>query len=154
MPPAKPQGTASAVGNTSPRCRVCGLVLDVVNRYRSVRGNICVHCYKEKQKQWYERNKERKRQTGSAYSRKVKGEVLSNYGGQCACCGETRLEFLTIDHIDGGGNAERRRLRVSGGVAFYLWLRKSGYPDGYRVLCWNCNAAIGFFGECPHARSS
>jgi hypothetical protein len=22
--------------------------------------------------------------------------------------------------------------------------------DSYRVLCWNCNASLGFFGYCPH----
>jgi hypothetical protein len=34
----------------------------------------------------------------------LKVEVLQCYGGnppKCPCCGEHRMEFLTIDHIDG-----------------------------------------------------
>jgi len=25
-----------------------------------------------------------------------------------------------------------------------------GYPTGFRVLCHNCNQAIGLYGYCPH----
>ena len=33
-------------------------------------------------------------------------EILIHYGGpvpKCACCGESHIEFLSIDHIGGGG---------------------------------------------------
>jgi hypothetical protein len=63
--------------------------------------------------------------------------VILHYGGKCACCGESRIEFLTIDHINGGGCKHRRRIR---GIPFYQWLIKHGLPKGYRVLCLNCNA--------------
>jgi hypothetical protein len=69
----------------------------------------------------------------------------------CACCGESTIEFLTLDHIDGGGNADRKANKHSGGTTTYRRLRRSGYPPGYRVLCWNCNAATGLYGECPHS---
>lgn len=70
--------------------------------------------------------------------------VLTHYGGtppKCACCGETELDFLTIDHINGGGNKHRRQLfgHAVGGYHFYYWLIKNNFPEGYRVLCWNCN---------------
>lgn len=32
----------------------------------------------------------------------------------------------------------------------YRWLRNHGYPLGFRVLCMNCNFALGKFGYCPH----
>jgi hypothetical protein len=32
----------------------------------------------------------------------------------------------------------------------YIWLRQRDWPPGYRVLCVNCNFAIGHFGKCPH----
>ena len=36
-------------------------------------------------------------------------------------------------------------------LAFYRFLIKSGFPtDDYRLLCMNCNFAIGKFGVCPH----
>lgn len=75
----------------------------------------------------------------------------------CLCCGEHRLKFLTLDHIDGGGSQHRRELsksktnsRSPGGLAVYYWLRKNDYPSGFRVLCFNCNCAIGCWGTCPH----
>mgnify|MGYP001568273127 CR=1 FL=1 len=36
------------------------------------------------------------------------------------------------------------------GSAFYRWLKQQGYPPGIRVLCFNCNCALGLFGYCPH----
>jgi hypothetical protein len=75
-------------------------------------------------------------------------ELLDHYGGKCACCGEEHYEFLSIDHINGGGT--KHRAEVGKGDVFYKWLRKNGYPEGFRVLCHNCNQAIGFYGFCPH----
>ena len=42
--------------------------------------------------------------------------VLRHYSGgsmQCACCGETEVDFLGIDHIDGDGAQHRREVRPS-----------------------------------------
>lgn len=72
------------------------------------------------------------------YRRKLKTDAFDAYGGPvCAHCGETRLACLTVDHIDGGGNAHRRK--VGAGWQFYKQLRRDGYPPGYRILCMNCN---------------
>ena len=82
--------------------------------------------------------------------RRLKTEILKHYGGACACCGEDELWFLTIDHPNGGGRAERQR--VGTGSRFYRWLKSQGLPSEYRVLCFNCNCAIGMYGQCPHDR--
>jgi len=77
-------------------------------------------------------------------------EVLIHYSiGQpkCECCGEVLMEFLCIDHINGGGSEFRRR---KPGTSIYFWLKSNGFPGGYRVLCHNCNQAIGYYGYCPH----
>ena len=29
-------------------------------------------------------------------------------------------------------------------------LRDSGFPTGYRTLCWNCNLSFAKYGYCPH----
>lgn len=84
------------------------------------------------------------------YNFKIKSEVVNHYGGKCKCCGESRIEFLSIDHIEGDGYEHRRRLKMRGGLAFYLWLKRNGFPDGYRVLCHNCNSSLGIYGYCPH----
>lgn len=91
------------------------------------------------------------------HRRRSKLLVLHHYSNGkmiCACCGIGYVEFLTIDHINGGGAAHRRTIGngklANGGGAFYTWLRKNGYPEGYRVLCQNCNFSRGIFGYCPH----
>lgn len=79
---------------------------------------------------------------------RIKLEVLAHYGDRrCACCGETRIEFLTIDHIHGGGRQHRFEQRIGG---MCHWLKKQHFPDGYQILCMNCNFAKGLFGRCPH----
>jgi len=78
-------------------------------------------------------------------------EALSAYGGldpTCSCCGENTREFLALDHIEGGGNNHRKE--TGRGFAFFLWLRKNGYPPLFRILCHNCNSSMGYYGYCPH----
>ena len=78
---------------------------------------------------------------------KIKHLVIEHYGGRCACCEESIFEFLTMDHITGRKKGDRIR-----GEALYRKLLRLNYPEGYQVLCWNCNAAKGLFGKCPHDR--
>lgn len=84
------------------------------------------------------------------YQRTVRKEIIGHYGGSCACCGETELAFLAIDHIGGGGAKHRRALGMTGGSRFYAWLRRNKYPEGFRVLCHNCNQATSWARVCPH----
>jgi hypothetical protein len=107
-------------------------------------------------RQWHRANgpmtKERKRD----YYLRLRMEALGKYGGvppQCACCGEAELEFLSIDHLYGGGGKHRRQIGA-GGNGLVLWLRKNGYPSGFQVLCHNCNLAKGYYGECPHTKAA
>ena len=83
-------------------------------------------------------------------NRDLKMEVMSSLGGKCECCGELIIQFLTVDHINGGGAEQRRRCSRSQ-WKIYNEIKTEGYPrDKYRVLCFNCNIALGAFGECPH----
>jgi hypothetical protein len=89
-------------------------------------------------------------------AREIRVEAIQHYGGMCACCGEKRFEFLAIDHIDGGGNEHRRQIAEAGqrNSNFTQWLKKNGFPAGFRVLCHNCNMARGFYGQCPHEKEN
>lgn len=71
---------------------------------------------------------------------------------KCACCGEGVYEFLTIDHVGGGGNKHRRTIKYNDGTYIYLWLKRNGYPPGFAVLCMNCNWATRHGDPCPHSR--
>lgn len=76
------------------------------------------------------------------------------YGGKCVCCGESNPAFLTIDHVNEDGAAHRKALNAQAGLYIYDWLRKQGYPDGFQLLCFNCNCARSMRGDgvCPHQR--
>lgn len=87
------------------------------------------------------------------YARRVRLEVLCHYSADppfCACCRESQYEFLSIDHIDGGGAQHRKEI----GSGLYAWLRRNGFPKGFRVLCHSCNQSIGAYGYCPHEKTS
>jgi len=79
---------------------------------------------------------------------KLLQEIRSHYGEVCVCCGESHHAFLTLDHINGGGNNDR--ILHGSGIAFYGKLRRQGFPPGFQTLCWNCNMAKWRAGACPH----
>lgn len=81
-------------------------------------------------------------------------KALQHYSGpvpKCACCGESNLEFLCFDHINGGG---RKHIATIPSRNLGKWLAANEYPDGFRVLCHNCNMSLGFHGYCPHTSQS
>lgn len=86
-----------------------------------------------------------------AYRWRRKLRMIEAYGGRCACCGESVPEFLTIDHIGGWGKEHRTKDGSTYNMVAYLTAR--GFPQGgFRLLCFNCNCALGLFGRCPHGR--
>ena len=81
--------------------------------------------------------------------REIRRFVIQGYGGICVCCEESRFEFLSIDHVHGGGRKDTAE--KGGNCRLYFWLVKEGFPtDNYRILCHNCNMAKGSYGYCPH----
>ena len=112
----------------------------------------CKNCVSQSGKKYRSKNKKWLSQRHKEDRLKIKMEVLGHYAGgplKCACCSELHIEFLGIDHINGKGMRHRKNIG-GGGAVLYRWLRKNNYPKGYRVLCNNCNGALGLFGYCPH----
>lgn len=84
-----------------------------------------------------------------AWRQHRKIEVLEAYGGVCACCGETDLVFLSIDHVNNDGKYHRQTVRS--GAETYAWLHREKYPPGFQVYCFNCNIGKHINGGvCPH----
>lgn len=102
---------------------------------------------------WRARNAEKDRAYQRAYKRRQRELVYAHYGPGCACCGELRFEFLSIDHTEGGGTQHRLAEGIRGSGVIQ-WLINQGLPEGFRILCHNCNQAIGFYGTCPHEREA
>jgi len=100
---------------------------------------------------------ERKRTTGNPkrhaqykeWRLKLKREVFAHYGKACYCCGETNINCLNIDHIQGGGSRQRREV-VKGGHYLYKWLIDHNFPKGYQTACFSCNVGRSLNnGVCP-----
>lgn len=104
--------------------------------------------YKNKNdlRSYWERNKGRIKATAKQTRIRRRMKVINHYGGECQCCSEKKYEFLSIDHVNGGG----RKHRASVGANVDRWIIKNNYPTGFRILCHNCNFAIGMYGKCPH----
>ena len=84
---------------------------------------------------------------GTEYHRRVNAilrrEVLKWYGEFCSICGD--LDDLRIDHIGGHKGEEKYRI----GPELWRWIKKNGYPAGFRTLCNPCNVLDGFLRKHP-----
>lgn len=146
-----------AVADGMKRCKTC-LNMSEISRFfmlrhgKKVESKKCAVCreyFKEWQKQLRLKRTDversaynlRRRQENESY----REQVLSHYGKKCACCGDTHLDFLQIDHVNGGGCKHRRQIG-----SLMRWLVRQGFPDDFRTLCANCNFARGLHGCCPH----
>ena len=159
------------------RCTTCKLDKPSENftlYYRQPKplgGRHCRSCRKSAGQFYRERHDEQIRAVHAVYRKthrtkiiqnnklryqKLKAEVISAYGGKCACCSEQEPQFLTMDHKFGNGAEHRRQIGAyrKTGYNFYMWLKENGWPsDEYQLLCFNCNCAKrsnGSNGYCPH----
>lgn len=119
------------------------------------------------QRKYRKKNLRDTRKREVSHYEKMKLEVYKHYackdvyvvGGEefpckeihCACCDESEYKFLCIDHINNDGAKDRRdNPSHATGRGLYTRLIKEGYPEGYQLLCFNCNMAKGIHGKCPH----
>lgn len=113
------------------------------------RRSECKKCYRAYLDNYRARHQQKINANNRRYYAALREEVFAHYGKQCACCSEDVMEFLSIDHINGGGRAHRKQTNEH----IYEWLKKNGFPSGFRTLCHNCNFARGRYGVCPHEKA-
>ena len=121
---------------------------------RTNERNYYYHINKRKSnllsRRYYENHKEEikalAKYRGHRRNQTLRLAAIKKYGGKCICCGERQIEFLAIDHTNGGGSKHRKAIKKS----IYLYLHQENYPEGFRILCHNCNSARGYYGYCPH----
>ena len=121
-------------------------------RYSYSKGCRCAKCKAANTaevRRWREKYPEHAKSYRRAWIQALRKEVLDHYGGKCVCCGEKTLQFLSLDHKNGGGCKHRREIGVRGSN-MWAWVKREGYPDMFQVLCHNCNQAKGYYGRCPH----
>jgi len=82
----------------------------------------------------------------------------------CKCCGENfHVDFLALDHIAGRKkmNTEPKLLDKGyssklRGKGLHSWIIKNNFPEGFQILCSNCNFAKGMTKNnnvCPHEKT-
>lgn len=92
-------------------------------------------------KLWNSKHPQKLLDSNAKFYLRLKAEVLTHYSNNklaCVECGFTDLRALSIDHINGGGNQMRKRLKKTSSYCFYGWLKRNSYPSGYQTLCMNC----------------
>lgn len=98
---------------------------------------------------YYAANRDRKMELSAARRVALRREVIEAYGGVCTCCGEDIDRFLTIDHTNDDG--AEHRLSLTSSQQLWLQIRREGFPDRYRIQCFNCNCGRALNGGvCPH----
>jgi hypothetical protein len=79
----------------------------------------------------------------------------------CNCCGlNSHVDFLSIDHVLGRVEMDHIPELVEIGysskfttVALRDWIVDNDFPEGFQILCHNCNFAKAYprnNGKCPH----
>lgn len=114
--------------------------------------SYCKPCTREYRLAYGAANREKERGWGRTFRERLRRGMFDAYGHVCACCGEPEKVFLCLDHVGGvvpddQRDASGKRLATDKILAL---LRRQGWPDGYRVLCANCNLANAVLGYCPH----
>lgn len=82
--------------------------------------------------------------------RRQRKELILKYGGACAHCGFDDIRALCIDHVYGGGSAERGSFKDL--RSYYDHLLTTEDVHKYQVLCANCNA-IKRIENCEHGNN-
>lgn len=81
-----------------------------------------------------------------SFRRNQRKRVIEYYGGKCVCCGETNIKFLTLDHTNGDGFMDRKLMR---GQHIEAWVERNEYPEGFQILCYNCNCGRQYNTDNP-----
>jgi hypothetical protein len=137
-------------------CRTCTPERMQTKRARYISAGMCADCGATREgspsRRYCLRCASFYSKRATQQSRELRTLVLQAYGGaipSCRCCGESEQRFLTLDHEQNSGRVDRR---VKGTQGVLRELKRSGFPPGIRVLCFNCNMARGAYGACPHER--
>ncbi len=83
-----------------------------------------------------EAKRERDRIAGALRRQRIRAQIFALLGNTCIRCGFADTRALQVDHINGGGNDDRRR---SASVSSYYARVLASNGAGYQILCANCN---------------
>lgn len=104
-------------------------------RYARSRIRILQHA-----KEWRKKNKDRYLSGIRVKYHRKKNQAMAVLGSKCIKCGFLDTRALQVDHVNSGGNRERRTTRLDG-VNLYNWIITHPVEAlvKYQLLCANCN---------------
>jgi len=116
-------------------------ILRKARKYQERHRKLYPEKVKERIQNYKNKNRDKINKSEREKTRELKTKVMLHYSyGEIHCihCGETNIDFLTIDHINGrkawkgtGGDSKGNRL--------CRWLIREDFPDGFQILCWAWN---------------
>lgn len=145
------QGLCATCGNPKPLeqkdCNACA----------KKKREACQRWYANKPTDYHNQRSKRYTKTDKfranrrTYQKKKRQEfwklIFEKYGEVCECCKESNKGFLTIDHVNGGGNKKDGRDKMG----MLRRLAKGPKNPEFRILCFNCNCGRQRCnGVCPH----
>lgn len=99
---------------------------------------------RQKSANWRKKNYEKSKEIYKRHNRKVRLEALQMVSGFdspiCTNCGCDDLHILEINHKNGGGSAEYKRILSQGHNIYWLIVKAHRSVDDLEVLCKVCNA--------------
>jgi hypothetical protein len=109
-----------------------------------------------KQKEYQKKNDDQRLKVLQGYSKRLSNSDIPC----CNCCGlNNYLDFLAVDHVLGKKQMDSVPELVKIGYSsklkdyfLYEWIMDNNFPDGFQILCHNCNFAKGYprnNGKCP-----
>ena len=137
-----------------------------LENYKPRRKELDARPERKKQRKDYKskpENKKRERELDRA----LRYLVLQTYSKRlsnseipcCKCCHlNSDIAFLSVDHIGGKKQMDNDLKLTEKGYSSDLdtyqllrWLRRNDFPDGFQILCHNCNHAKGHSkdNKCP-----
>jgi hypothetical protein len=110
-----------------PICKVCRKKYE--KRYESKEGKA----------RYFQENYDRMTETHKAYWIRLADKVYARLGNHCMRCGFDDRRALQIDHINGGGVEEHKKMNHNRFLNHLLEISEEELFSNYQVLCANCN---------------
>lgn len=140
------------MSDSSKRCGCCGQEKACELFFSTRRGlsSYCRQCNKEHSKNRYEEFKLKMRKDPAVLQKHLgdsvrrdqktratrRARVIAALGGKCVVCSITDARILRVDHVNGGGGAERKE--TGKGAAY--WNEVIANKDGrFQLLCVRCH---------------
>lgn len=126
-------------------CPVCKIEkpLDDFNKNKTKKDKLDYRCKQCKRKWRLEKLKDQEyaisnRLRHQQRTKRIRNDVINEYGGKCVNCGINDYRILCIDHVNNDGYMERKNNPNT--LKIYLFLERIGCPkDRYQLLCHHCN---------------